>query len=447
MTADDQPTPPGDAAPTTHALPPRLRAGVVALASQGLSRLPATQVPAALRKSASFAPAKRAKLVGGQIAAAVDRDGEFREHLATQVRAIAPTAVASLESGTPPVTLDTLAEAAAAAFLVRTDGWEAVVERAMEAEEQRREAPGGDLAAMVERLQAALTSARSEVRSVREKLRAQVAEVKADNTALRRTLGQTRQQLKQAQETAASADVVVGSVRRESEIAQRAAEAEARRLRARVERLESHNTSARRAVREERETETMRVRLLLDTVMDAAAGLRRELALPPSEMLPADTVRTVEPGVDPGVAGVGRSLLGDDPTLLRRLLEVPRAHLIIDGYNVSKAAWATAPLEEQRNRLASRVAALVAGKGVETTIVFDGADLKHPPTVSLPRGIRVLFSPPGVIADDTIRHLVSAEPLGRPLVVVSTDREVAESVTKMGARSVTSQALVAAMGI
>ena len=317
----------------------------------------------------------------------------------------------------------------------------------MEAEEQRREAPGGDLAAMVERLQAALTSARSEVRSVREKLRAQVAEVKADNTALRRTLGQTRQQLKQAQETAASADVVVGSVRRESEIAQRAAEAEARRLRARVERLESHNTSARRAVREERETETMRVRLLLDTVMDAAAGLRRELALPPGEMLPADTVRAVEPGVDPGVAGVGRSLLGDDPTLLRRLLEVPRAHLIIDGYNVSKAAWATAPLEEQRNRLASRVAALVAGKGVETTIVFDGADLKHPPTVSLPRGIRVLFSPPGVIADDTIRHLVSAEPLGRPLVVVSTDREVAESVTKMGARSVTSQALVAAMGI
>jgi predicted RNA-binding protein with PIN domain len=113
---------------------------------------------------------------------------------------------------------------------------------------------------------------------------------------------------------------------------------------------------------------------------------------------------------------------------------------------VSKTAWPSAPLEEQRNRLGSRVAALVAGKGIEVTIVFDGADLKHPPTVSAPRGVRVLFSPPGVIADDTIRHLVSAEPLGRPLVVVSTDREVAESVTKMGARSVASQALVAAMG-
>ncbi len=124
-----------------------------------------------------------------------------------------------------------------------------------------------------------------------------------------------------------------------------------------------------------------------------------------------------------------------------------RAHLIIDGYNVSKSAWPTAPLEEQRNRLASKVAALVAGKRIETTIVFDGAELKHPPVISPPRGVRVLFSPPGVIADDTIRQLVFVEPEGRPLVVVSTDREVAESVTKMGARSVSSQALVAAMGV
>jgi len=446
MTEDEQPSRRGNAAPTVGALPPRLRARVVALASQGLSRVPPAHVPAALRRSASFAPAKRAKLVGSQIAAAVDGDDKFREHLATQVRALMPTAVACLESGTPPVALETLAETAAVAYLVHTDGWESVVERATKAEEERREAPKGDLAATVEKLQAALTAARSELKSVRDRQRAQVAGLKADNTSLRRTLGQTRQHLKQAQEAVASVESMVESVRREGEVAKRAAEAETRRMRARVERLESQTTSARRAVRDDRDAETMRLRLLLDTVMDSAAGLRRELALPPSEMLPADTVRAVEPGLDPGVAGVGRSLLGDDPMLLRRLLEVPRAHLIVDGYNVSKTAWPSAPLEEQRNRLGSRVAALVAGKGIEVTIVFDGADLKHPPTVSAPRGVRVLFSPPGVIADDTIRHLVSAEPLGRPLVVVSTDREVAESVTKMGARSVASQALVAAMG-
>ncbi len=447
MTAEEQAAMPDPVTLAVRDLPPRLRARVVALASQGLSRVPSAHVPASLRKSATFAPAKRAKLVGGQIAAALDDDVEFREHLATQVRAIVPTAVTSLESGTPPVALETLAETGAVAFLVRTDGWESVVQRAIDAEDDLRESPGGNLASTVEKLQADLVAARGEVKAVRDKFRAQVDELKADNATLRRTLGQTRQQLKQAQEAAAVVDDLVESARREGDIAIREAEAESRRLRSKLDRLEAQSTSMRRSARDDRDAETMRLRLLLDTVMDSAAGLRRELALPPSEMMPADTVRAIAPDLDPGGAGVGRSLLSDDPQLLRRLLELPRAHLVVDGYNVSKSAWPTAPLDEQRTRLASKVAALVAGKGIETTLVFDGADLKHPPTVSHPRGIRVLFSPPGVIADDTIRQLVTAEPLGRPVIVVSTDRELAESVTKMGARSVSSQALVSAMGI
>jgi rRNA-processing protein FCF1 len=58
----------------------------------------------------------------------------------------------------------------------------------------------------------------------------------------------------------------------------------------------------------------------------------------------------------------------------------------------------------------------------------------------------VRFSPHGVIADDVIRDLVEAEPTGRPVVVVTTDRELATSVTKKGARAVASMALVRAMG-
>jgi chromosome segregation ATPase len=45
---------------------------------------------------------------------------------------------------------------------------------------------------------------------------------------------------------------------------------------------------SRRAEREGRSLADTRVRLLLDTVRDAAAGLRRELALPPTEIRPAD---------------------------------------------------------------------------------------------------------------------------------------------------------------
>ena len=63
--------------------------------------------------------------------------------------------------------------------------------------------------------------------------------------------------------------------------------------------------------------------------------------------------------------------------------------------------------------------------------------------VSSPRGVRVLFSPEGVIADDVIRDLVAAEPTGRVVVVVTSDQEVARDVVRAGARSVAADALVA----
>jgi predicted RNA-binding protein with PIN domain len=298
----------------------------------------------------------------------------------------------------------------------------------------------------VERLTGQLAQARSEAREQRERLRAQIDALKSDNAALRRTLGQTRTDLKEARADVARSQAELDEAHREAEVAGRASAAELRRLRAKLSELEAESTAARRAARDDREAEVVRLRLLLETMVDAASGLRRELALPPSTALPADGVLAVEPDTPSAASQIGRALLSDDPVLLRRLLELPRLHLVVDGYNVSKAAWPTAALEQQRNRLVAKLAGLVAGKGIETTVVFDGADLLHTPAFSAPRGIRVRFSPPGVIADDVVRQLVAAEPIGRPVVVVSTDREVAESVTKMGARSVASAALVSLLG-
>ncbi len=430
-----------------RALPALLRGRVVALASQGLGRMPLPQLPPALRKSASFAPAKRAKLVGNQIAQAVEDDPEFREHLATQVRAVASDLAARVESGDPDeISDDLVVEAGAYAFLARPEGWHTWVDRALE--RLSTAAPtGGDDAAAIEKLQTDLSRSRGETKAVREKLKAQIDQLKADNAQLRRTLGHVRVQLKEAEEGADRATSAADSTRRDAEAAARAADAEQRRLRQRIEQLESDQAASRRAGRDDKDSEVMRLRLLLDTIMESTSGLRRELALPPAEVLPADTVQSVQPEAASPTAGVGRALLNDDPTLLRKLLDIPRSHLIVDGYNVSKTAWPTAPLDQQRSRLTSGVAGLVGGRSVETTIVFDGADLTHPPGVTSPRGVRVRFSPPGVIADDLIRQLVSAEPMGRSVIVVSTDREVAESVTKMGARSVASTALIKAMGL
>jgi hypothetical protein len=54
----------------------------------------------------------------------------------------------------------------------------------------------------------------------------------------------------------------------------------------------------------------------------------------------------------------------------------------------------------------------------------------------------VLFSEPGVLADDVIRELVAAEPAGRPLLVATSDRAVADSVRRRGAHPLPSSVLL-----
>jgi predicted RNA-binding protein with PIN domain len=425
-------------------LPDAVRSRLVALVSRGLPMMLSNQVPAPLRKGASFTPSKRARLLGSQIVDRVGSDADFRGHLAAQVRALEPDLVDAVETGRKVAT-DRLAEAAAVAYILRTGDWADLIQRAAESE-ARRAAAAPELSGTVERLAGALDQSKGDLRAAREKYRAQLDQVKGENAQLRRTLGQTRVQLKEAEDRATQlAESAVAADRKSAELT-RSLEAEIRRLKGRIADLESDTASARRAARDDRSAEVMRLRLLLDTVTDAAAGIKRELALPPGDALPAETVDALEPAADSAAVGAGRSMPDDDPALLRRLMELPRVHVIVDGYNVSKTAWPSLPLDQQRNRLVSGLSALVAGKSAETTVVFDGADLASPPAVVSPRGVRVRFSPPGVIADDLIRQLVEAEPVGRPIVVVSTDREVARTVTKKGARAVASMALVRALG-
>jgi predicted RNA-binding protein with PIN domain len=56
--------------------------------------------------------------------------------------------------------------------------------------------------------------------------------------------------------------------------------------------------------------------------------------------------------------------------------------------------------------------------------------------------VRVLFSRKGETADELIRRLVRAEPAGRPIVVVSSDKEVAEGVKRHGAYPMSSDSLL-----
>ncbi|WP_369268083.1 NYN domain-containing protein, partial [Streptomyces harbinensis] len=224
------------------------------------------------------------------------------------------------------------------------------------------------------------------------------------------------------------------TVRGEAAAARAAADSEARRLRSRLAEAESALESGRKAVREGRGIEEMRLRLLLDTVLDAAQGLRRELALPPAQLRPAQTVDAVRPGELSPQDVAHRALADDDPALLDQLLALPQSHLVVDGYNVTKSGYPRLPLEKQRDRLLRGLAVLAAQTGAEMTCVFDGAELAAPVLLTPPRGVRVLFSNPGQTADELIRRLVRAEPPGRPVVVVSSDREVADGIARAGAR-------------
>ncbi len=423
-------------------LPMHLRRRIANLAARALGTLPPESVPPSLRRAAAFTPARRAKLAGDQIVALAEVDEAFRVALADQVRALIPDGVATLERDAGR---SVEPDAAAAAYLMRPTGWEAVVNAAREAASPEPTTGQGAAPEIDERLADALASARADTQAVRNRLRQQLDKVKSDNARLRQSLGVTRRELKAAQERAAAYEATSAETQRTAASSTRESEAEARRLRHRVSELEARLAGLLGEVREDRDRRSMRLRLLLDTVTEATAGLRRELALPPVERLPADTLPARTPTASDTASRVRRGLALDDPEALKRLLELPRVHLVVDGYNVSKAAWPATPLEDQRTRLIGKVSTLVAGRGAETTVVFDAANANEVPALPTPKHIRVLFSPPGVIADDLIRQLVAHEPAGRPVVVVSSDRELAASVVRRGAHAVPTAALLAAL--
>jgi len=263
---------------------------------------------------------------------------------------------------------------------------------------------------------------------------------RAETAAVTRELREEKGARRRAERSAEEAGVRASEASATATAATSAADSDLRRMRGRLAEAETAVESARRVNRDGRSAGDTRLRLLLDTVVEASQGLRRELALPPTTDRPADLVESATPGSPSH--GSSQPLLADDPAVFDELLALPQVHVIVDGYNVTKTGYPDLPLDQQRSRLVAGLVALVARSGAEVTCCFDGATVTgHVPSMSR-RGVRVLFSKPGEIADELIRRLVRAEPEGRPVVVVSSDREVADGVRRNGARPVSSAALV-----
>ncbi|MEJ8669004.1 MULTISPECIES: NYN domain-containing protein [unclassified Streptomyces] len=423
-------------------LPDGVRRKVVQIVSDGFGGLTVGELPAQLRQYARFAPNRRAKFAGNAMAAALETDPLFRQRIGEKFREAQPELAGALDAGSAPPAADPL-DVAAAAYVLRPTGWVKLVTAAGE-EAQRADAERVDEEnrAELERLREELAQAREHTRHETERLRTELDAAKKEAESLHRKLRSALSDVKRGEAALRKVHGEIETVRAEGHAQVSAAESESRRLKARLGEAEAALEATRRAAREGRSVEDMRVRLLLDTLLDSAQGLRRELALPPVSVRPAETVDAVEPGRMTPKDIAARALSENDPAILDQLLALPQAHLVVDGYNVTKTGYPQMPLEKQRLRLLGQLSQLAAQTGAEVTCVFDGAELAAPVLLAPPRGVRVLFSKPGVTADELIRQLVRAEPPGRPVIVASTDREVADGVARAGARPVASAVLL-----
>lgn len=416
-------------------LPERVRHAVLRQAAEVLGLLPADEVPAPLRAAARFAPAKRAQLAASALAAALEADAAFRTRVAEAAEAAAGLLAASVREGQPPLAADPV-QVGALAFLGRRPGWTEVVQRvSSQLAASRDQTRSAEADRHRQRLQEQLDEARQERRSQARAARSELADARGHLEVARRQVRDLSGRLRAADAAADAARTEVAQLRRHSDRQESTAQAEIRRLRARVAAAEDALEATRRSPREARSTDDARLWLLLETLSGATQGLRRELGVSAPEQRPGDLVAGAT------VSGPSPAGRGDDPAVLDRLLGLPPAHLVIDGYNVTKSGYGELALEAQRSRLLAGLGALSAQTGAEVTCVFDGAE--RPPLLPpSPRGVRVLFSAAGQTADDLIARLIAAEPRGRTVIVVSTDREVADGARSGGAHAVSSAALL-----
>ncbi|MGN8245359.1 NYN domain-containing protein [Cellulomonas soli] len=439
-------------------VPAPLRAAIVQVAGDVLGTLEPVEVPATLRQVRQFAPRRRALAGAGPLWAAL-HDPAFRARV-VRVWAQGHRELAAVlrppEQGEPdpdrpaeaaPVTapadgpVEGLAAAVAehgaltvavGSWLLDTPHWPGLVEGpAAPAPADAARAAAERLArseAEQARLRVELGAARDAAHAAQEELAALHRELRRLRSDADRARSQARAATQRADELATAAQEDLQAAREE----RAAAEAEHRAARA-------AQALARTQARTARDLADVRVRLLLDTIVDAADGLRTELALPPVDRLPADLVAPDTTAISPAWTG-SRGRTAQDPGLVDELLARPRAHLVVDGYNVSKTWLPVLTLAEQRRGLVDALGRLAARTGAEVTCCFDGQEgHRSPPTAG--RAVRVLFSV-GEIADDLIRRLVHAEPPGRPLLVVTSDQQVTRDVEATGAWVVPSATFV-----
>jgi predicted RNA-binding protein with PIN domain len=439
-------------------LPEALLAGYLDAALATLRAADPGELPGPLRQYQTWTPKRlRHPRVLGLVRRTLDLDQSFREAVDERVldeeEALARLVRAgrhaeALASGETP-------EAVARVGLALGQDGEAAVEAAVAA------AATSQARAEAAAVQSALAGAESELDTARERAEAEAASARAAREGLRAA----REELRRVERERRTLADRVEALERElaqSAAALRAARdeaaAEQRRLGGRVAELQARLAEAQRNYRALRRSAGQVDPVVAEAVgalerdLDAlrrAAGLadqgggkgRGGAASPAAGGAGAGAGRRPERRSPMAVPG-GRG--ADDPETLAAWMGVDGVLVLVDGYNVTKhpQGFPDRGLEDQRTLLLDLCRRLARRFGAEVTVVFDGGTVGPLPT-RLPLGpVEVVFTDAGRSADDEIVVRTNAAPPERPVVVVTSDNELRDRVTALGATVTRSSALL-----
>jgi predicted RNA-binding protein with PIN domain len=439
-------------------LPEALLAGYLDAALATLRAADPGELPGPLRQYQTWTPKRlRHPRVLGLVRRTLDLDQSFREAVDERVldeeEALARLVRAgrhaeALASGETP-------EAVARVGLALGQDGEAAVEAAVAA------AATSQARAEAAAVQTALAGAESELDTARERAEAEAASARAAREGLRAA----REELRRVERERRTLADRVETLERElaqSAAALRAARdeaaAEQRRLGGRVAELQARLAEAQRNYRALRRSAGQVDPVVAEAVgalerdLDAlrrAAGLadqgggkgRGGAASPAAGGAGAGAGRRPERRSPMAVPG-GRG--ADDPETLAAWMGVDGVLVLVDGYNVTKhpQGFPDRGLEDQRTLLLDLCRRLARRFGAEVTVVFDGGTVGPLPT-RLPLGpVEVVFTDAGRSADDEIVVRTNAAPPERPVVVVTSDNELRDRVTALGATVTRSSALL-----
>jgi hypothetical protein len=304
-------------------------------------------------------------------------------------------------------------DAASAAFLLRSEGWEKIVEKAT------AERSGRDLGRTVERLTNRVRDLEHELGVERERAdKARAEKAKAEHRVRRQSqeIDQKLQEARQAERVSRlAAESRVASLRRDlDEALADLSEADDRVSFLREELLRARRAAHAQPVARPPDAWSSRDPAVLASLLDQIVASARPEAVPatgPRTEAPQERL-TLPLGVRPDTAGAVDWLLDqDDPFVM-----------IVDGYNLSHQ-WATPLTREDLNHRLARIRRLAIAPA-RVVVVYDSTLSGGGQDGPGPGGIEVRFTDEGALADDEIVDM--ARTLSGNVVVVSSDREVRE---------------------